>query len=79
MSEKEEDEEETFFYPVQPSTPTPLATEPNLGNYENLNEVIDSWDVSSDEIISNDEFINELEKEKEEVKLVIKRLTIYFL
>ena len=34
--------------------------------YENLSNMIDSWDANSKEIKTNDEFIEEIEREKEE-------------
>ena len=60
-------EEKKFFYPVsseKDNTAQEVSTENDALNHENLSDLIDSWDSHSDEIISNDEFISELEKEK---------------
>ena len=65
------EEEKKFFYPVsdEMNTAQEVSTEGNSDNsaaldHENLSDLIDSWDSHSDEIISNDEFISELEKER---------------
>ena len=61
-------EEKKFFYPVSEeiNTAQEVSTESSRTplDHENLSDLIDSWDSHSDEIISNDEFISELEKEK---------------
>ena len=62
----EEEKEKKFFYPVSDETNTAqeVSAELEALDHENLSDLIDSWDSHSDEIISNDEFISELEKER---------------
>ena len=62
----EEEKEKKFFYPVsdEANTAQEVSTETEDLEHENLSDLIDSWDSHSDEIISNDEFISELEKER---------------
>ena len=61
-----EEKEKKFFYPVsdEANTAQEVSEELEALEHENLSDLIDSWDSHSDEIISNDEFISELEKER---------------
>ena len=68
----EEEEEKKYFYPVTDKDDL-TATEDEESTAEvaldprNLSDtILDSWDSHSDEILSNDQFKDELEKEKQE-------------
>ena len=63
---EEEKKEKKFFYPVsdEANTAQEVSAETEALDHENLSDLIDSWDSHSDEIISNSEFISELEKER---------------
>eukprot|EP00090_Calanus_glacialis_P014850 TRINITY_DN23716_c0_g1_i1.p1 TRINITY_DN23716_c0_g1~~TRINITY_DN23716_c0_g1_i1.p1 ORF type:complete len:751 (+),score=156.18 TRINITY_DN23716_c0_g1_i1:310-2253(+) len=56
-----------FFYPIPENEEDPeqeVTTESLLDVYENLSNMIDSWDADSNEMKNNDEFIEEIVKEK---------------
>ena len=58
--------EEKKYYPVSEENNNDDDTEEEVEiDPQNLSDnILDSWDTSSDEFLSNDQFINELEKEK---------------
>ena len=64
-----ESEEKKYFYPVSSETNQvhEETTKSAPIDPQNLaDNILDSWDVQSDEFLSNDQFKTELEKEKQE-------------
>jgi len=64
---EKENKEKAFFYPVvdiEEESELEATTESLIDIYENLSNMIDSWDTNSEEIKTNDEFIEAIEKEK---------------
>ena len=68
---EETEEQENKYYPVKGDTTEESDTNEIIIDPQNLSDkILNSWDTHSDEFLSNDQFIDELERERlEKIKL----------